>query len=51
MILDVLIVEILIGRIIYIKKVLNELQEKVLGKEEFEKIFIEKVMKDLYTPY
>jgi hypothetical protein len=35
----------------YMKKVLNELQEKVLGKEEFEKIFIEKVMKDLYTPY
>jgi len=35
----------------YMKKVLNELQEKVLGKEEFNKIFIEKVMKDLYTPY
>lgn len=35
----------------YMKKVLNELQEKVLGKEEFEKNFIEKVMKDLYTPY
>jgi hypothetical protein len=35
----------------YMKKVLNELQEKVLGKEEFKKIFIEKVMKDLYTPY
>ena len=35
----------------YMKKVLNELQEKVLGKEEFEKNFIEKIMKDLYTPY
>ena len=35
----------------YMRKVLNELQEKVLGEEEFKKIFIEKVMKDLYTPY
>ena len=35
----------------YMKKVLNELQEKVLGKEEFEKNFIEKIMKYLYTPY